>query len=403
VNDRRRGLGKGLGALIPSGPPNSILSDKSRAEAAQTPVGGEPVSRETSTDVSRETSVATAAPRTALGTLPIDTDHRTGPTPRSEMETPSTVSASVPAPTASPEAAPPTLPGDLMPVPGASFAEIPHGQIRMNPVQPRSDFDEVALAELAASIREVGLLQPIVVRQLTDADGEHRYELIMGERRWRASQEAGLAAIPAIIRDTRDDRMLLDALLENLQRAQLNPLEEAAAYDQLLQDFDCTHEVLAAKVGKSRPHVTNTLRLLTLPSGIQRRVAAGVITAGHARALLGLKSVEHQEEIAGRIVKENLSVRAVEELAGMSRWDSAALDAALNETPEDYLDFSDKPKGKRVRSGSRMPILEEFGQRLSDRLETRVKVDIMQKRGRITIEYAGIEDLKRIAKAILGE
>ena len=197
--------------------------------------------------------------------------------------------------------------------------------------------------------------------------------------------------------------MLLDALLENLQRAQLNPLEEAAAYDQLLKDFDCTHEVLAEKIGKSRPHVTNTLRLLTLTPGIQRRVAAGVITAGHARALLGLKSVEQQEEIAKRIVRENLSVRAVEELAGMGRWDAAALDTALTETPEDYLDFTDKPKGKRVRSGSRMPILEEFGQRLSDRLETRVKVDIMQKRGRITIEYAGIEDLKRIAKAILGE
>ena len=234
-----------------------------------------------------------------------------------------------------------------MPVPGASFAEIPQNQIRPNPVQPRTEFDEVALAELVASIKEVGLLQPIVVRQLPEPEGDHRYELIMGERRWRASQEAGLAAIPAIIRDTRDDRMLLDALLENLQRAQLNPLEEAAAYDQLLKDFDCTHEVLAEKIGKSRPHVTNTLRLLTLTPGIQRRVAAGVITAGHARALLGLKSVEQQEEIAKRIVRENLSVRAVEELAGMGRWDAAALDTALSETPEDYLDFSDKPKNKR--------------------------------------------------------
>jgi ParB family chromosome partitioning protein len=297
----------------------------------------------------------------------------------------------------------PSLPDGLKPVPGAAFAEIPQHQIRPNPVQPRTEFDEVALAELIASIKEVGLLQPIVVRQLPEPDGDHHYELIMGERRWRASQDAGLPAIPAIIRDTRDDRMLLDALLENLQRAQLNPLEEAAAYDQLLKDFDCTHEVLAEKIGKSRPHVTNTLRLLTLTPGIQRRVAAGVITAGHARALLGLKSVEQQEEIAKRIVRENLSVRAVEELAGMGRWDAAALDTALTETPEDYLDFSDKPKGKRVRSGSRMPILEEFGQRLSDRLETRVKVDIMQKRGRITIEYAGIEDLKRIAKTILGE
>ena len=396
MSSSRRGLGKGLGALIPTGAPPSILSEKTRSESAPAP--GD-VSRETSTDVSRETSVATAPPRTALGTLPIDTDYRTH-----EDTAGATRSASVPAPASSREDfADAGLPDGLMPVPGASFAEIPQGQIRPNPVQPRTEFDEVALAELVASIKEVGLLQPIVVRQLPEPDGEHRYELIMGERRWRASQEAGLSAIPAIIRDTRDDRMLLDALLENLQRAQLNPLEEAAAYDQLLKDFDCTHEVLAEKIGKSRPHVTNTLRLLTLTPGIQRRVAAGVITAGHARALLGLKSVEQQEEIAKRIVRENLSVRAVEELAGMGRWDAAALDTALTETPEDYLDFTEKPKGKRIRSGSRMPILEDYGQRLSDRLETRVKVDIMQKRGRITIEYAGIEDLKRIAKAILGE
>jgi ParB family chromosome partitioning protein len=394
VSSSRRGLGKGLGALIPTGAPPSILSEKTRAESATTPAAAD-VSRETSTEVSRETSVATAPARTALGTLPIDTDRRASE---------DTVTASVPAPAPSrDDMLTPSLPDGLKPVPGAAFAEIPQHQIRPNPVQPRTEFDEVALAELVASIKEVGLLQPIVVRQLPEPDGDHHYELIMGERRWRASQDAGLPAIPAIIRDTRDDRMLLDALLENLQRAQLNPLEEAAAYDQLLKDFDCTHEVLAEKIGKSRPHVTNTLRLLTLTPGIQRRVAAGVNTAGHARALLGLKSVEQQEEIAKRIVRENLSVRAVEELAGMGRWDAAALDTALTETPEDYLDFSDKPKGKRVRSGSRMPILEEFGQRLSDRLETRVKVDIMQKRGRITIEYAGIEDLKRIAKTILGE
>jgi ParB family chromosome partitioning protein len=390
VSSSRRGLGKGLGALIPTGAPPSILSEKTRAESAHD------VSRETAADVSRETSVATAPPRTALGSLPIDTDR-----PHATETVSVTRPASVPAPAASPETA--SVPDGLVPVPGASFAEIPHSQIRMNPAQPRSVFDEDALAELEASIREVGLLQPIVVRQLTEPDGDHRYELIMGERRWRATQLAGLEAIPAIIRDTRDDRMLLDALLENLQRAQLNPLEEAAAYDQLLKDFDCTHEGLATKVGKSRPHVTNTLRLLTLSSNVQARVAAGVLSAGHARALLGLKTRELQDEVALRIVKEGLSVRAVEELASMGRWDSAALDAALSEPPEDYLDFSDKPKKQRVRSGSRTPILEEFGQRLSDRLETRVKVDIMQKRGRITIEYAGIEDLKRIAKTILGE
>ena len=390
MSSSRRGLGKGLGALIPTGAPPAILSDKTRAESAGAATATATVSRETQTDVSRETSVT--PPRTALGSLPIETDRST------TQEYVQAPAAAVPGPTASPEA-PTVLPDGLMPVPGASFAEIPRDQIRMNPVQPRTHFDEEALAELAASIREVGLLQPIVVRRLPEPEGEHRFELIMGERRWRATEQAGLDVIPAIIRDTSDDRMLLDALLENLQRAQLNPIEEAAAYDQLLKDFDCTHEVLAAKVGKSRPHVTNTLRLLTLSSNIQVRVAAGVLTAGHARALLSLESDEQRDLVAARIVKENLSVRAVEELASMSRWDSAA----LSQTPEDYLDFSDKPKEKRVRPGSRQPLLQEYGDKLSDRLETRVKVDISQKRGRITIEYAGIEDLKRIAKVILGE
>ncbi len=193
---------------------------------------------------------------------------------------------------------------------GAHFAEIPLDAITPNPRQPREVFDEDALAELVTSIKEVGLLQPIVVRQV----GPERYELIMGERRWRASREAGLTAIPAIVRATDDEQLLLDALLENLHRAQLNPIEEAAAYDQLLKDFNCTHDQLADRIGRSRPQVSNTLRLLKLSSAVQKRVAAGVLSAGHARALLAVEDTEEQDRLAHRIVAEGLSVRSVEEI-----------------------------------------------------------------------------------------
>lgn len=391
VNDRRRGLGKGLGALIPT-TPTDILSERTRTDAAAIPAPPtDPVSRET---VSRETAsgaVATMAPpptAPALGALPID-------------QTPASTLATVPAPTVSPEA---DLPPGLAPVPGASFAEIPQAQIRPNAQQPRDVFDEEAMAELIQSIREVGLLQPIVVRRLPVPEGDHRFELIMGERRWRASQEAGLPAIPAIIRDTSDDRMLLDALLENLHRAELNPLEEAAAYDQLLQDFGCTHEELADRIGRSRPHVSNCLRLLKLPSGIQRRVAAGVLSAGHARALLSLTSVEDQEALALRIVQEGMSVRTVEEIVAIGRWDASSLSSPMSFAAEDYLDLEDKPRRKSVRSGSRLsPALEDIASQLSEKFETRVKVDLGQRRGKIIVEFASMEDLNRIAKTILAE
>ena len=196
---------------------------------------------------------------------------------------------------------------------GAYFAEIPLDSITPNPRQPRVVFEEEALAELVHSLREVGLLQPVVVRPL----GSDRYELIMGERRWRAAREAGFVAIPAIVRATGDDDMLRDALLENLHRSELNPLEEAAAYDQLLQDFGCTHDELAGRIGRSRPQISNTLRLLKLPPAVQRRVAAGVLSAGHARALLGLDDETGQERLAQRIVAEGLSVRSVEEIVAL--------------------------------------------------------------------------------------
>ncbi|MDQ0795225.1 ParB family chromosome partitioning protein [Streptomyces sp. B1I3] len=259
---------------------------------------------------------------------------------------------------------------------GAYFAEIPIDSIAPNPKQPREVFDEDALAELVTSIKEVGLLQPVVVRKVAD----DRYELIMGERRWRACGEAGLERIPAIVRATDDEKLLLDALLENLHRAQLNPLEEAAAYDQLLKDFKCTHDQLADRIGRSRPQVSNTLRLLRLSPPVQRRVAAGVLSAGHARALLSVDDSEEQDRLAHRIVAEGLSVRAVEEIVNL-----------LGSEPTS----SAKPKGPRA-GGRVSPALTDLASRLSDRFETRVKVDLGQKKGKIVVEFASMEDLERI-------
>lgn len=263
---------------------------------------------------------------------------------------------------------------------GAYFAELPLDSITPNPRQPREVFDEDLLQELVTSIKEVGLLQPIVVRQV----GPARYELIMGERRWRACHEAELEAIPAIVRATDDEKLLLDALLENLHRAQLNPLEEAFAYDQLLKDFNCTHDQLADRIGRSRPQVSNTLRLLKLSAPVQRRVAAGVLSAGHARALLSVDDSEEQDKLAHRIVAEGLSVRAVEEIVTLmgSRPTTAA-----------------RSKGPRAGSVP-SPALGELATRLSDRFETRVKIDLGQKKGKITVEFASTEDLERILSTL---
>lgn len=256
-------------------------------------------------------------------------------------------------------------------VPGARFAAVPVTAIEPNPRQPRDAFDEEAMAELVTSIREVGLLQPVVVRPL----GDERYQLVMGERRWRAAREAGLDEVPAIVRETGDDHMLRDALLENLHRQQLNPLEEAAAYEQLLGDFGTTHEELAARIGRSRSQVTNTLRLLRLPLPVQRRVAAGVLSAGHARALLALEDPEAQERLAARIVAEGLSVRAVEEMV------------AVGDVPA-------APRSRRGAAGRRS--LSEVAAALSDRYETRVKVEVGRSKGKLVVEFGSMEDLQRI-------
>lgn len=266
----------------------------------------------------------------------------------------------------------------LIIVPGARFAELPVDSIKPNPRQPRTIFAEDALDELIGSILEVGVLQPIIVRP----DGESGYELIMGERRLRATQAAGLTTIPAIIRDTEDSDLLRDALLENLHRAQLNPLEEAAAYQQLLDDFGCTHEQLASRIHRSRPQISNTLRLLRLPPLVQRRVAAGVLSAGHARALLGLEDGAAIERLAQRIVAEGLSVRAVEEIVSLGG-DPAAPAAR-----------------RRPRAGDRNEALDELATRLSDRFETRVKINLGKQRGRLTVEFASVQDLNRILESL---
>ncbi len=275
-------------------------------------------------------------------------------------------------------AAPDAAESGLRVVAGAYFEEVAVEAIAPNPRQPRTTFDDEALDELAASITEVGLLQPVVVRGL----GSGRYELVMGERRWRASQRAGLEYIPAIVRETHDDDMLRDALIENLHRQQLDPLEEAAAYQQLLDDFGATHEQLAQRIGRSRPHISNTLRLLNLPPSVQKRVAAGVISAGHARALLALDDPLKQDRLAQRIVAENLSVRAVEELVTVD-----------DDTPARQPRKS--PVNKPVA-----PALRHLADRLSDLFDTRVKVEMNKTKGKIVVEFATIDDLERIVKAM---
>lgn len=264
-----------------------------------------------------------------------------------------------------------TVEDDIKSVSGAHFAEIDIDSIRPNPMQPRTVFDEDELAELSESIAEVGLLQPVVVRSVGDA-----YELIMGERRMRASKLAGLTTIPAIVRETDDGDLLRDALLENLHRANLNPLEEAAAYQQMLDDFGCTHEELSKRIKRSRPVISNTIRLLKLPAPVQRRVAAGILNAGHARALLALSDPTQQERLAQRIVAEGLSVRNVEEIVALTEKSAKA------------------PRRKRIMSVN--PRATDLADELTNILDTRVGVTIGKHKGKVVIEFAGEEDLDRI-------
>ena len=384
--NKRRGLGRGLGALIPTGTP------------ATRAAGDRPVDV-FFPDRAEQGSVATVT-------------HEITPSGQSVTSSVETVEARhstgvPPAPTALPPAAPSGLPMadliaaaqtmdqppapmpvrpvesagaevELVPVPGARFEELPVGSIVPNPRQPRTVFDQDAMAELVHSVREIGVLQPVVVRPAGGTAEHPQYELIMGERRWRATQAAGLDLIPAIIRETGDDVLLRDALLENLHRSQLNPLEEAAAYQQLLEDFGCTHEDLATRIGRSRPQISNTIRLLRLPPAVQRRVAAGVLSAGHARALLGLDDHEAMDKLAQRIVAEGLSVRATEETVSLN--DGASSPAAR----------------KRPRAGNHHGELDDLAGRLADRLDTRVSVALGRTKGKLSIDFASVEDLNRI-------
>lgn len=322
MTERRRGLGRGLGALIPTAP-----ESRDRGSSAVT-------------TVSRETISPNGAGSTSTTNQIFE---------------------------------------PLVPVDGAEFAELPIDAIQPNPRQPRREFDEGAMSELVHSIREVGLLQPVVVRPRGPAD----YELVVGERRWRATQQAGLPTIPAIVRETQDDAMLRDALLENLHRSNLNPLEEAAAYQQLLDDFGCTHDELAVRIGRSRPQITNTLRLMKLPPLVQRRVAAGVLSAGHARALLALPDAAQQERLAQRIVAEGLSVRSVEEIVALGDMREAR---------------AEQPRTRSAKPVA--PRLADIAAELTERLDTRVKVDLGRRKGKVTIEFASVDDLERIVAMI---
>ncbi len=293
--------------------------------------------------------------------------------PTAPQRQPAASSAPTPAPAPGATEETSTLEPVAPAVEGAYFAELPLAQLVANPRQPRTAFDEDAMAELVASLREVGLLQPVVVR----ARSTDQFELIMGERRWRAAQLAGFETIPAIVRETADVDLLRDALLENLHRAQLNPLEEAAAYQQLLDDFGCTHDELAGRLGRSRPQISNTLRLLKLSAPVQRRVAAGIVSAGHARALLAIVDPAGQDELASRVVAEGISVGALEELVAVG-------------------DTGVVSRTRRPRVSA--PGLSEIADRLSDRFETRCSVELGKSKGKITVEFATLDDLRRIVE-----
>lgn len=414
MSEKRRGLGRGLGALIPSSAaangssgnggavsrPVDLFFHEGRKkteplEQSATPAA--PAAAKTQAkDSAGSDNRSSARPAAAKSTgAKVSEDGKTeaasaaataptkrAPAKKAPVPNPEVKAAAEPGPSMEASAAAGvTSPADsgveLVEVPGARFAEIPVADIHPNRKQPRSVFDEDDMAELVHSVREIGVLQPIVVRTSTE-DGSEPYELVMGERRWRAVQAAGLETIPAIIRDTTDDDLLRDALLENLHRSQLNPLEEAAAYQQLLEDFGTTHEQLADRIGRSRPQVSNTLRLLKLPPLVQRRVAAGVLSAGHARALLSLPDAAAMERLAQKIVAEGMSVRATEEAVTL------------------YQDPAKPPKNNIPRPGARHERLDYLASSLSDRLDTNVKISLGVRKGKVSIEFASVEDLNRI-------
>ncbi|WP_420734549.1 ParB/RepB/Spo0J family partition protein [Brevibacterium luteolum] len=386
--ERKRGLGRGLGALIPDvvtdeRPVDVFFGQQGEPEtdvSRETPRSKDPAegmrkaraAKRTSAKPAKKTSPAAkkAAPTAAKKTQSADSKKTTKAATGAPGESTSKAVAQD-GPDVSRET-------DLQAVPGTAFGLIPLEQITPNPRQPRQVFDEDALDELVHSIREVGVLQPVVVR-LVDQN-KPAYELIMGERRFRASELAGMETIPAIIRAVEDTDLLRDALLENLHRSDLNPLEEAAAYEQLLNDFQCTQEELSERIGRSRPQISNTLRLLRLPPLVQRRVAAGVISQGHARAILGVEDPANMEVLAQRIVAEGLSVRATEEAVVL-------------------LNRGEKPRVSR-ETKQLSPELAQIADRVGDKLDTRVNIVMGKRKGKISVEFANQDDLKRILAAL---
>lgn len=358
MTERRGGLGRGLAALIPSAPPADTQDTQPAGAATPAATVQHAATPESDQDSESSSAAGIAAVDAELAAAGSDVSRETS----------------------NPDAGAGADANDGDTVAGAVYREVPIAAITPNPRQPRQVFDEEALAELEHSIREFGLLQPIVVRDL----GDGGYELIMGERRWRAGERAGVDTLPAIVRTTQDDALLRDALLENIHRVQLNPLEEASAYQQLLEEFGVTHDELADRIGRSRPVITNTIRLLRLPVPVQRRVAAGVLSAGHARALLTLEDPGAQEDLAGRIIAEGLSVRAAEEAVTLTK----------REAPEKEKSAAKKPAAEAE--------FDELGSRLSDRLDTRVKVERGQRKGRIVVEFGSGDDLDRIVGMMLG-
>ncbi|MEJ1114524.1 ParB/RepB/Spo0J family partition protein [Paenarthrobacter sp. CCNWLY172] len=396
MSEKRRGLGRGLGALIPSSAAaqgNGVAPSRPvdlffpEARKSEEPAVEAPIQDSAVVEPSKESAATPAAAKAPAPKAAASKASTKSATSKTSASKPAPKRASVPSDHTTDESEPAkaatksttrsTPDVELVEVPGARFAEIPVGDIHPNRKQPRSVFDEDDMAELVHSVREIGVLQPIVVRTSTEKGGEP-YELVMGERRWRAVQAAGLETIPAIVRDTTDDDLLRDALLENLHRSQLNPLEEAAAYQQLLEDFGTTHEQLADRIGRSRPQVSNTLRLLKLPPLVQRRVAASVLSAGHARALLALPDAAAMERLAQKIVAEGMSVRATEEAVAL------------------YQDPTAPAKSSIPKPNARHERLDYLASSLSDRLDTNVKITLGARKGRVSIEFASVEDLNRI-------
>ena len=405
---RHSGLGRGLGALIPQAPEQAsepTQSAPSRPLDVFFPEGSTVRSRGGSAkDLLQPKRAGSSSKKKRPAMPPVDVaagvargrvDGKPGVSESNGTGGPATGGKAVdPIPGVDHVSRETSVDAQLVPVPGASFAEIPIDQIVPNTKQPREVFNEEDLTELSASIKEVGVLQPVVVRTIP-ATGRStklkefiaekpgaRYELIMGERRLRASELAGETTIPAIIRETEDGDLLRDALLENLHRSQLNPLEEASAYQQLMADFGATQDELAKRIARSRPQIANTLRLLKLPPSVQKKVAAQVISAGHARALLALSTPEEMERLADRIVQEGLSVRTTEEIVRLGKIKAAA-----------------PPRSRRQQSLS--PLGESVVSALSDAYDTRVSITEGRRKGKIVIEFAGADDLQRIADLIL--